>query len=195
MRYLIPIFYTIIPYTFLYFVRYPDHTTDLQTAAIILPLIAAMVNLVTVLTAGRKWSRKTLLNCTLIIKYGLIPFYLIGACFAASVSVLAIFPLPIKVIWGLITGFFLALGYGILLGSAPFAIAYLVKARKEGTHSKAATILSGVCQFFLIFDVLSMMILTIKERHLVKTTVFVLVATSLILLLIGFFVGILFFAA
>lgn len=35
-----------------------------------------VVNLITVLTVGRKWTRKTLLNCTLIIKYGL--FLVIG---------------------------------------------------------------------------------------------------------------------
>lgn len=62
-----------------------------------------VVNLITVLTVGRKWTRKTLLNCTLIIKYGLIPFYLIGGSITIGVTVAALFPLPLMALLGLVT--------------------------------------------------------------------------------------------
>lgn len=49
---------------------------ELKILSILLPFIMGVVNLITVLTVGRKWTRKILLNCTLIIKYGL--FLVIG---------------------------------------------------------------------------------------------------------------------
>ena len=147
-----------------------------------------VVNLIVVLTVGRKWSRKTLLNCTLIIKYGLIPFYLIGGCITISVTLAALFPLPLMVLFGLVTVVFLIFGYGILLGAAPYVIAYLIKSCKEGRHSKAVVILSGICQFLFSFDVFSMMILTIKEKHLVKTTIAVFAGVCLAILFILLYV-------
>ncbi len=149
---------------------------------ILLPFILGLVNLIVVLTVGRKWSSRTLLNCTLIIKYGLITFYLIGGCLVIAVTVLAIFPLSFMALFSIIMILFLVVGYGVLSGSAPYAIAYLVKVCKEGTCSKGVEFLSGICQFFFLFDVVAMIVLTLKERHLVKTTIFVYVAMKICIL-------------
>ena len=51
-----------------------DNAIKLQILSILLPFIMGIVNLIVVLTVGRKWSRKTLLNCTLIIKYGPVSY-------------------------------------------------------------------------------------------------------------------------
>ena len=75
MAYLIPTLYVIVSYTFFLLPGLFDHVMELKILSILLPFIMGVVNLITVLTVGRKWTRKTLLNCTLIIKYGLIPFY------------------------------------------------------------------------------------------------------------------------
>ena len=144
--------------------------------------------MIVVLTAGRKWSRKTLLNCTLIIKYGLIPFYLVGGSITVYVTLMAFFPLPLMALFGLVTIVFLILGYGILLGAAPYAIAYLIKSWKDGVHPKWLAVLAGICQFFFSFDVLAMMVLTLKERYRVKTTIAVFCAMCLALLLILLYV-------
>ena len=153
MPYLIPILYVIVSYTFFLLPGLFDQVVELQIISALLPFLMGVVNLIVVLTVGRKWSRKTLLNCTLIIKYGLIPFYLIGGCITISVTLAALFPLPLMVLFGLVTVVFLIFGYGILLGAAPYAIAYLIKSCKEGRHSKAVVILSGICQFLFSFDV------------------------------------------
>lgn len=184
MSYLIPILYVIVSYTFFLLPGLFDQVVELQIISALLPFLMGVVNLIVVLTVGRKWSRKTLLNCTLIIKYGLIPFYLIGGCITISVTLAALFPLPLMVLFGLVTVVFLIFGYGILLGAAPYAIAYLIKSCKEGRHSKAVVILSGICQFLFSFDVFSMMILTIKEKHLVKTTIVVFAGVCLAILFI-----------
>lgn len=188
MTYLIPILYVIVSYTFFLLPGLFNQVVELQIISALLPFLMGVVNLIVVLTVGRKWSRKTLLNCTLIIKYGLIPFYLIGGCITISVTLAALFPLPLMVLFGLVTVVFLIFGYGILLGAAPYAIAYLIKSCKEGRHSKAVVILSGICQFLFSFDVFSMMILTIKEKHLVKTTTAVFAGVCLAILFILLYV-------
>ena len=83
MTYILPVLYVIVSYTFFLLAVHFGNAITLQIVSILLPFIMGIVNLIVVLTVGRKWSRKTLLNCTLIIKYGLIPFYLIWhhSCF------------------------------------------------------------------------------------------------------------------
>jgi len=184
MAYILPVVYVVASYTFFLLAGFFDNTMELQILSILLPFIMGIINLIVVLTAGRKWSRKTLLNCTLIIKYGLIPFYLLGGSITVYVTTMAFFPLPLMALFGLVTIVFLIFGYGILLGSAPYAISYLIKSRKDGVHPKWLAILGGICQFFFSFDVLAMMVLTLKERHRVKTTLAIFCAMFLAVLII-----------
>lgn len=148
MTYILPVLYVIVSYTFFLLAGFFDNAIELRILSILLPFIMGTVNLIAVLTAGRKWSRKTLLNCTLIIKYGLIPFYLIGGSITVYVTMMAIFPLPFMALFGLITIVFLIFGYGILLGASPYAIAYLIKSCKDCVHPKWLAVLGGICQFF-----------------------------------------------
>lgn len=184
MAYILPVVFVVVSYTFFLLAGFFDNTMELQILSILLPFIMGIINLIVVLTAGRKWSRKTLLNCTLIIKYGLIPFYLLGGSITVYVTMMALFPLPLMALFGLVTIVFLIFGYGILLGSAPYAISYLIKSRKDGVHPKWLAILGGICQFFFSFDVLAMMVLTLKERHRVKTTLAIFCAMFLAVLII-----------
>ena len=183
MAYILPVVYVVVSYTFFLLAGFFDNTMELQDLSILLPFIMGIINLIVVLTAGRKWSRKTLLNCTLIIKYGLIPFYLLGGSITVYVTMMALFPLPLMALFGLVTIVFLIFGYGILLGSAPYAISYLIKSHKDGVHPKWLAILGGICQFFFSFDVLAMMVLTLKERHRVKTTLAIFCAMFLAVLI------------
>ena len=190
MTYLFPILYLIVSYTFFLLAGCFDNRIALQFLSLLLPFIMSIVNLIVVLTIGRKWSRKTLLNCTLIIKYGLIPFYLIGGSATIFVTLMALFPLPLMALFGLFIVFFLMFGYGILLGAAPYSIAYLIKSYQDGIHPKWLVIVAGICQFFFSFDVLIMMVLTFKERYKVKTTIAVFCAMCLAILLIILYVAI-----
>ena len=71
MTYILPVLYVIVSYTFFLLAGCFDNAIKLQILSILLPFIMGIVNLIVVLTVGRKWSRKTLLNCTLIIQYEL----------------------------------------------------------------------------------------------------------------------------
>ena len=91
MTYILPVLYVIVSYTFFLLAGWFDNAVELQMLSILLPFIMGIVNLVLVLTVGRRWSRKTLLNCALIIKYGLIPFYLVGGSITVCVTMMAFF--------------------------------------------------------------------------------------------------------
>ena len=120
MTYILPVLYVIVSYTFFLLAVHFGNAITLQIVSILLPFIMGIVNLIVVLTVGRKWSRKTLLNCTLIIKYGLIPFYLVGGSITVYVTLMAFFPLPLMALFGLVTiVFFDFLDTGIILGAAP----------------------------------------------------------------------------
>ena len=173
MTYILPVLYVIVSYTFFLLAVHFGNAITLQIVSILLPFIMGIVNLIVVLTVGRKWSRKTLL---------------IGGSITVYVTLMAFFPLPLMALFGLVTIVFLILGYGILLGAAPYAIAYLIKSCKDGIHPKWLAVLAGICQFFFSFDVLAMMVLTLKERHRVKTTIAVFCAMCLALLLIVLYV-------
>ena len=100
MTYILPVLYVIVSYTFFLLAGCFDNAIKLQILSILLPFIMGIVNLIVVLTVGRKWSRKTLLNCTLIIKYGLIPFYLIGGSITVYVTLIAFFPIAADgIVW------------------------------------------------------------------------------------------------
>lgn len=184
MYYLVPILYVVSTYAFCLLLYLCDNAERVKQYAFFIPFVMGIINFIIVITVGRKWSKKTLLNCALIIKYGLIPFYLIGGCLTALVMLLTIFPLPLMVVFGLVAIVFLIYGYGILLGGAPYSIAYIIKACKAGSSSKAIAVPSAICQFIFSLDVITMMILTLKEKHLVKTTIFIFIAICISLLLI-----------
>lgn len=189
MIYFIPILSVIVSYSVLLLLVLPDNAEVLKCILWYLPFLMGIINFIVVLTVGRKWSRKVLLNSTLIIKYGLIPFYLCGGYLFFCSNLMAAFPSWLWFLFEIAILLLSMLVYGILLGSAPYAVAYIIKAYKEGVHSIGITIVSGICQFLFSFDLLSMMALTLKEKHLVKTTIlfFGMMCLSILLFLLDFF--------
>ena len=136
-------------------------------------------------TVGKKVNQKTLLNCTVLVKYGLIPFYILGTALILMFLLFSFIPVPFMIFVGPYMAIILSVvGWLILIGSAPFSIVYIMKSYKEGIHGKALSIVSGILQFFFALDVLSIMFLTLKEKRWKKLTYTVL-ALLIILVLLG----------
>lgn len=130
-----------------------------------LPIILGLVNLAVVLILGEKISRRQLLICTRIIKYALIPFYIVGGLSIAVALLLMFTPVVIMVFIGPTIAILLsAIGWLGLLGAAPFSVAYIVRAYKEGVHGKALSVFAAIFQFFFSMDVIFVIILAIKDR-------------------------------
>lgn len=130
-----------------------------------LPIILGLVNLAVVLILGEKISRGQLLICTRIIKYALIPFYFLGGLCIALALLLMFTPVVIMVFVGPTIAVLLSvIGWLGLLGAAPFSVAYIVRACKEGVHGKALSVFAVIFQFFFSLDVIFVIILAIKDR-------------------------------
>lgn len=189
--YILPALYVIVAYGFgLLAYRLPGMELEkhmgeqLATAVWILPLTMGVINLIVVLGFGKRISREQLLHCTLLIKYALIPLYLVGGLGVVLFFALAFVPLPFMIMIGPVLAIGLCvLGWMILVGAAPFSIAYLVRARQEGVHGTFSVILAGIFQFFFALDVISMMVLAVKEKKWVKVTMVVILLTILLALL------------
>ena len=130
-----------------------------------LPVILGVVNLIVVLAAKSKIERKQLLVCSMIIKYALIPFYLVGGLLIVLCLLLMVTPIVFMVFVGPMMALILGIyGWVILLGAAPFSVAYIVRSYKGGFHSKALLIISAIKQFLFTMDVIFITVLAVKER-------------------------------
>ena len=130
-----------------------------------LPVILGVVNLIVVLAAKSKIERKQLLVCSMIIKYALIPFYLVGGLLIVLCLLLMVTPIVFMVFVGPMMALILGIyGWVILLGAAPFSLAYIVRSYKGGFHSKALLVISAIMQFFFTVDVIFITVLAVKER-------------------------------
>lgn len=143
---------------------------------LLIPVILGLVNLFAVIILRRSVRREQLLNAALAVKYALVPFYLTGGLCIAAAILLIFTPVVIMVFIGPAVALTLGTaGWLILLGSAPFSVGYLARAKKDGVHAPALCITAGVLQFFFTADVVSMMILAIREQKWIRVTVALLI--------------------
>ncbi len=176
MPYMIAVLCVLVAYTF-------PVLPLLPSAPFLVPAILASINLVIVLTLGKNWSRKDLLNCAVIIKYGTLPIYVIIVMasikwyFKSHSSVLLSLLMSITV---LVIGI---VYYIFLLAASPYSIAYLVKACKEQQYPKRQAILMGVCQLVFPLDLLALVAILWKEKHLIKTTIVFLCGIAAMILI------------
>lgn len=198
--YAVAAIYVVLAYSFI-FLGSAIHSSSLDDYApylyefldgisFFLPFIWGMINLAVMLVVGRTTDRNQLLDCAVLVKYGLIPFYIIGSILVFVLILFTFIPVPFMIFAGPIGAAGLTtIGYGILLGGAPFSIAYLVRCKEDGVHRKGSLILAGIAQFFLVFDVAAVMVLAVREQRWKKltTAVVILLAVVLALLVIGLF--------
>ena len=135
----------------------------------VLPIVLGLINLAVVLILGKRISRVQLLICTRIIKYALIPFYLIGGFCIIVAFLLMLTPVVIMIFVGPTVAIVLSvIGWLGLLGAAPFSIAYIVRACSEGVQGKVLSVFAGIFQFFFTLDVIFVIVLAVKDRSFVK---------------------------
>lgn len=132
--------------------------------------VIGIINLA-VVAAYRKLHRILFLKCTVIMKYCLIPFYFIGAvCILLMVSFskttigIQLFTQPFLV------ALYFFLGEIPMIGAAPFALAYIIKSRRAHVHGRALSVTACILQFVFLADVISVMVLALKEGRCVKWT-------------------------
>ncbi|MGN0495915.1 MAG: hypothetical protein ACI4GW_06785 [Lachnospiraceae bacterium] len=136
------------------------------------PVVLSVINLIYVKCNYNDISRTALLKCTLLIKYLLIPMYIVGGMLNVLLFFLIFTPVVFMVfVSPVIIGILCFFGWIYMIGGGIFSLAYIIKAAKEGVHGKFLSVIAGVLQFFFTVDVLSMMILSIKEKKYIPATI------------------------
>lgn len=172
--YLLAITYVIVIYTILVSFIVLDGD-EIRIGVLWLPILAGLLNLILVTVFRKRISREELLNCAIIVKYCLIPFYMLGGLGVLGVLILSVIPVPFMIFMGLAAVLMLVYGWIVIICSAPFSIAYIAASYKEGRHNKILLVIAGIMQFFFTVDVISIMFLAIKENKWVKTSITVIV--------------------
>ena len=157
-----------------------DDTTNISFVALGIPFIMGIFNAVYIKSNFEKISRNTLLRCAILIKYLLIPMYIVGGFLIVVFLLITVIPIVITIFIG---PFFVLLlsayGYATMLGGNAFSLAYIKKARREGVHGKLLSRIGKILQFFFTIDVISLAVLSIKEKKYIGATVAVIIALIL----------------
>ncbi len=158
--------------------------TTIQYWPLALPLLLGVINLFVVVKFKNKIGRDRLLNCAILIKYTLIPFYVIGGLIIAIALLLMLTPVVIMVFVGpMVAIIFSVLGWTAIIGAAPFSIGYIRMSYKEKVHGKVLCVIAGILQFFFTVDVFSIMFLALKEKRCVKATITTMVIFLLVIII------------
>lgn len=142
------------------------------------PLLFVIFNWIFTLRLFKKLDEDILLKITVIIKYSLIPFFIIGGILIFGISLLSIVPYPGLFVIGIFPPMLMFMGWMILLGAAPFSLAYIIKAYKKGQVNFIIFVLSIISQFIFSLDVIAVMYLTFKVK---KCRLITIITVSLLL--------------
>ena len=140
--YIVPVIYVLgmymMPVLFWIICNMQEATESFDAGWImVMPIVLGLVNLAVVLILGKRISRVQLLICTRIIKYALIPFYVIGGFCIIVALLLMLTPVVVMIFVGPTVAIVLSvIGWLGLLGAAPFAIAYIVRGMQRGSTRK-----------------------------------------------------------
>ncbi len=156
-------------------------------------VICAIGNIVAAILFGKPENRILMLNAMVLIKYGCIPFYLIGGIGIAVMGLLTFIPVPFMIFAGPMAVMLGSImGWLVLAFSAPYVISYLRLSYKAKIHNVVTVVLCSILQFFFCVDVFSVMFLAWKEHKWKKITIFLLILISLavVILVISVIIGI-----
>lgn len=177
--YLFPLLYIISVYLLAVFVLMEDNG-GIASYLKYLPLLFGFVNIVVSIVFCKAENRIMMLNATVMVKYALIPFFIVGGIVVIASFFLSFIPVPFMIFLGpMITAIGAVGGWVVLALEAPYAIAYLRLSSKAKIRSKAMTIFHSLLQFFFTIDVIDVMILTWRENRWRKLTMGIIMLLAL----------------
>lgn len=181
--YILPLLYVIMAYTFPVIFFKGDFENRLLP--LLMPIALGLVNLVITLVLRGKISRLYYLNFAVLIKYCLIPFYVAGAIVIAIALFFMLMPIAITVFIGpMVAVLFTVMGWLVLIGAAPYSLAYIIESRKENVHGRILSLAAGIMQFFFVTDIIAVIVLAFREGRWKKLafTILPLVIASFVII-------------
>ena len=168
--------------------------SNIQTVLLFFPFIITVANIVIAIVMRRRIDRRYFLGASLILKYGLIPYFVAGGLIITILFLLIFTPVVIMIFVSPPIILVLSIiGWFSMSESAPFMVVYFVNAAKDGARSgkklkKTGSILycvfGCIMQMFFCLDVAAAVVACFKERRHVKLTI-VILALPFVLFTIG----------
>lgn len=182
--YILPLLYVITVYLLPFLLLLSEGSRSSIKYLFCLLLALGVANIIVAIKLCKPGNRFLMLNAAILVKYALIPFFLVGGLVELATILFAFMPVPPFIfIFGSMATIGAAGGWLILvLGGAPYVISYLRLASKEGIVPKFVAKILFVLQFFFTVDVIAVMLLALKEHRWIKLT----------FIIIGLFVAIVF---
>ena len=183
--YIFPFLYVISVYLLPVFLFWSEEYPVASDLMILPPVVFGVINIIVSAKFCRPENRIILFNSSVLVKYALIPFFVIGGIMLAAAFLLSFIPVPFMIFVGpVITIIGTIIGWLVLAFGSPYVIAYLCLSAKEHIYTKGVAILHGILQFFFALDVIDIMCLTFKERRWKKLTIFLIILLIAAILLL-----------
>lgn len=179
--YIFPLLYLISIYLFPVFCV---GAAEGAKALMYLPFICGVLNIIASVKFCKPENRIMMLNAAVLLKYAMIPFFLVGGLAVFAAFLMSFIPVPFMIFLTLpLATLGAAGGWLILAFESPYVLSYLHLASKEKLYSKGMGIVHTILQFFFTLDVIDVMILTFRERKWRKVTVFIIVMLAVVVIL------------
>lgn len=190
--YIFPLMYVVSLYLFPFF-SYIGQKSSVLSYSVYLPIVFGILNIVVSIVFCKPENRIMMLNAAVLVKYTMIPFFVIGGIVVILSFFLSFIPVPFMIFLGpMIATIGVVGGWIILVFESPYVISYLHLSSKTKIRPSFMTILHILLQFFFLIDVLDVMFLTLREGKWKKITIGIVLlsAICIAILLIRIVLGI-----
>lgn len=181
--YTFPILYVISVYLFPVFFLIGEEDSGVS-CLVYLPVILGVVNIIVSVLFCKPENRMMMLNAAVLVKYSLIPFFIVGGLMVGASLLLSFIPVPFMIFAGpVIAGIASFIGWLAVAFGASYTISYLCLSFRAGMHSKSKVVVYSILQFFFTLDVIDVMILSRKEGKWKKLTVSIIILLAVLAML------------
>lgn len=147
----------------------------------VIPFVLVAANIAAAVVGYQSESRAFLLNSAVLLKYGLLPFFVMGGALVVGLMLSIFIPLPFMIFVGPPAAVFLSvLGWVFMMGGSAYSLAYLVATHRNGMCSAAYTVVNAVFQFIFVADVIDTMVLTWRAGRWRGLTIVVAIMIGII---------------
>lgn len=183
--YIFPVMYIISVYLFPVFLSLQENFPFLSYL-MYTPVVFGVLNIIVAVKCCKPEYHDIMLNSAVLVKYSMIPFFILGGIMIVACLLLSIIPLPFMILFGPFMAFVCCvIGWLILAFESPYTISYLCISRKSSNGAtKVMAVLHGVLQFFFMADVFDVMYLTLREKKWTKLTITLLVLMGTVLIVL-----------
>lgn len=174
--YLFPIMYVLSLYLLPFFLNMWQKGSVLSYLTY-LPILFAILNIVVSIVFCKPENRIMMLNAAVLVKYTMIPFFVIGGFILLVCLLFTFIPVPFMIFVGPTVAIMgMIMGWLILAFEAPYVIAYLHLSQKAKIRPSVLAIIHTIFQFFFMIDVVDVMFLALREKKWKKLTISIIIA-------------------